>query len=287
MNLITFEYIANQGLPNEWRIEKCQFGQLNLIVGKNASGKSMLLKAIAKLADLLRGVEITETENHEWRVLFDIGKPDYYIEYSLKIQEGFVHKEQVLLCRDASKYILLVLLDRNQSGESTVYTERLQKDVKFQAHKTKTVIAQQIAQYPNYIQYPFLKLFFLWSDRINFYQYREVLNTNLSLNICGNPALDISKTVVVDDVGCKLDYEFSPILAKNLVEYSNRSPVQFILATNNQFVVNSVPLDCLSVIEQSLSVIKVHNIFNSRDKFEKFKFIGLNNFDLFTSEFLL
>jgi energy-coupling factor transporter ATP-binding protein EcfA2 len=284
-NLITFEYIANQGLTNEWRIEKCQFGQLNLIVGKNASGKSRLLKAIGRLTELLRGVEIVETENHEWRLLFDTGKPGYRIEYLLKIQEGFVSKEQLIVCSDASRYILLVLLDRNQSGESTVYAENLQEDVKFQAHKTKTVIAQpeNYIQY-RYAQYPFLRLLYLWADSLKFYDFGTSPNKGLILR---EPPTDTPKTVVVDDFGCKLDYESSPLITKYLVEYSNRSPVQFILTTNNQFVVNSVPLECLSVIERSSNVIKLHNVFNSRDKFEEFKFIGLNNFDLFTSDFLL
>jgi energy-coupling factor transporter ATP-binding protein EcfA2 len=283
MNLITFEYTANQGLPNEWRVEKCQFGRCNLIVGKNASGKSRLLKAISRLADLLRGDEIIKTENHEWCALFDIEKPDYRLEYSLKIQEGSVNKEQLILCRDTDRAIVLVLLDRNQLGESSIWREDIQEDVKIQAHKTKTVIAQ----HRDYIQHPFLKLFYLWFSPINFYNFESSLNKSLIPFVCDNPALDTSKTVVVDDFGCKLDYESSPLVAKHLVEYSRRSPAQFILTTNNQFVVNSVPLECLSVIERSSNVIKLHNIFNSRDKFEEFKFIGLNNFDLFASDFLL
>jgi energy-coupling factor transporter ATP-binding protein EcfA2 len=288
MNLVTFEYTANQGLPSEWKVEKCQFSRFNLIIGKNVSGKSRLLKAIGRLTDLLRGVEIVKTENHEWRVLFDTGKPNYYIEYSLKIQEGLVNKEQLIVCRDASRYVLLVLLDRNQLGESSVWAENLQEDVKFQVHKTKTVIAEpeNYIQY-RYTQYPFLELLYFWSSRINFYNFGTTLNKSVIPFISGDPALDISKTVVVDDFGCRLDHESSPIIAKYLVEYSNRSPAQFILTTNNQFVVNSVPLDCLSIIERSSNIIKLHNIFNSREKFEEFKFIGLNNFDLFTSEFLL
>ena len=39
MKLDQFEYIYNRGNPNEWRIDGCQLGNINLIVGKNASGK--------------------------------------------------------------------------------------------------------------------------------------------------------------------------------------------------------------------------------------------------------
>jgi hypothetical protein len=41
------------------------------------------------------------------------------------------------------------------------------------------------------------------------------------------------------------------------------------------------------LIERTPGSAKLHNIYNSREKIEEFKFIGLNNFDLFTSEFLL
>lgn len=37
MKLDIFKYVYNQGLPNEWRVEKCRLSQVNLIVGKNAN----------------------------------------------------------------------------------------------------------------------------------------------------------------------------------------------------------------------------------------------------------
>jgi predicted ATP-dependent endonuclease of OLD family len=281
MLLITFEYTANQGLPNEWRIEKCQFGHCNLIVGKNASGKSTLLQAISKLADLFKTNEITALQNEEWHVLFDTDKPNYQLEYLIKIQKGLVVKEQLIEHRNKNKSILL---DRFQLEENNIWTEDVQKQiVKSQTQKAKIAIAQC----RDYIGYLFSEYFYLWSSRISFYNFGTDSNKSVISFVSNDPALNISKTVVVDDFGCRLDYESSPIIAKYLVEYSNRSPTQFILTTNNQFVVNSVPLDCLSVIERTSNVIKLHNIFNSQEKFEEFKFIGLNNFDLFTSDFLL
>ncbi|MFM7714099.1 MAG: ATP-binding protein, partial [Microcystis sp.] len=57
MKLDQFEYISNRGKPNEWRIDGCQLGNINLIVGKNASGKSRIVKSIYKLSELLSGSE--------------------------------------------------------------------------------------------------------------------------------------------------------------------------------------------------------------------------------------
>ena len=51
MRLDRFEYTYNEGLDNEWKIEDCQLNQINLIVGKNASGKSRILRPIYMLSE--------------------------------------------------------------------------------------------------------------------------------------------------------------------------------------------------------------------------------------------
>jgi AAA15 family ATPase/GTPase len=53
MKLDQFEYIYNRGEPNEWRIDGCQLGNINLIVGKNATGKSRIVRVIYLLSELL------------------------------------------------------------------------------------------------------------------------------------------------------------------------------------------------------------------------------------------
>lgn len=279
MHLTTFQYTANQGLSNEWRIEKSQFSQFNLIVGKNASGKSKLTKAINSLASLFRGKYVIESQNDEWQLLFNANELNCQLEYLLKIEKGFVTKEQLFMHKNTNKCIVL---ERDESGVSTIWTEKPDRLFKFQARKIELAIAQRSQS----IQRPFIKLFYHWANPLNFYEFGTDVDKQIIKYIC-DPLVDINRTVVFDDFGCKLDHESSPIVTKKLVKNSSRSPAQFILTTNNQFVVNSVPLECLSVIERSSNVIKLHNIFNSRDKFEEFEFIGLNNFDLFTSEFLL
>lgn len=278
MNLITFEYIANQGLSNEWRVEKCELSRFNLIVGKNASGKSRLLNAIWKLAEALKGREILEPQNNEWHLLFNTNKPNCRLEYLLKVEKGFVIKEQLFVYKHKNKF---TLIERGESGGGIIWAEELGRQINFKSSITKTAIAQR----QDSIQHPFLKLFYNWAWAVlsNYYEAGTGLDNSLICNSLG----DTYKTVIVDNFGRGLDYESAPIAAKALVGKSSRSPAQLILTTNNQFIVNSVPLHYLSVIERCSSSIRLHNIFNSRDKFEEFKFLGLNNFDLFTSDFLL
>jgi AAA15 family ATPase/GTPase len=55
MKLDIFDYVYNKGLPGEWRVEECRLSPTNLIVGKNASGKSKIVRAIHTLSELLSG----------------------------------------------------------------------------------------------------------------------------------------------------------------------------------------------------------------------------------------
>ena len=278
MNLITFEYIANQGLSNEWRVEKCEFGRFNLILGKNASGKSRLLNAIWNLAEALKGGGVLEPLNNEWHLLFNTDKPNCQLEYLLKVEKGLVIKEQLFVHKHKNKF---TLIERGESGGGVIWAEELGRQINFKSPMTRTAIAQR----QDSIQHPFLKLFYnwAWAVLLNYYEAGTGLDNSLICNSLG----DTHKTVIVDNFGCGLDYESAPIAAKALVEKSSRSPAQLILTTHDQFVVNSIPLHYLSVVERCSSGIRLHNIFNSLDKFEEFKFLGLNNFDLFTGEFLL
>jgi len=93
--------------------------------------------------------------------------------------------------------------------------------------------------------------------------------------------------IVIDDIGEGLDYERSSSLIKILIEKAQTGLVQLIMTTNDEFIMNGVPLEYWSVIERKPGSAKLHNIFNSEDQFKQFQFIGLNNFDFFTSKFAL
>ncbi len=98
---------------------------------------------------------------------------------------------------------------------------------------------------------------------------------------------DMKSCIVIDDIGEGLDYERSAAIIKVLIEKAQTGLVQLIMTTNDEFIMNGVPLEYWSVIERKPGSAKLHNMANSADKFKQFQFIGLNNFDFFTSEFVL
>ncbi|WP_449416648.1 ATP-binding protein [Phormidium nigroviride] len=389
MKLDIFDFFYNKGLPGEWRVEDCRLGQINLIVGKNASGKSKILAAIHTISELLSERESLDPQptSYEWHLLFDIDTPAQKTEYILKIEKGLVIKEKLIIYSERDEPIL----DRDESGKGTIFAKEINQDIKFQTDQTKLAVAKR----RDSIQHPFLEDLYQWSNSLRFYRFGTQLGQNsiaqipskieliknktdfkdsdfvvgifvigkqeigdrfiqaiisdmmkigynlseigtkvpsflIDLNISGadtvinlpqflyvqevdlttvteqsemsqgmfralslfiqiNYSLLASKPscIVIDDIGEGLDYQRSSSIIKILIEKAKTGLVQLIMTTNDEFIMNGVPIEYWSVIERTPGSAKLHNISNSRDKIEEFKFIGLNNFDLFTSEFLL
>jgi hypothetical protein len=92
--------------------------------------------------------------------------------------------------------------------------------------------------------------------------------------------------VLVDDIGEGLDFERSCALIDLLMAKAKASSLQLIMATNDRFVMNRVPLEYWSILQRHGSQCKVFNYSNARARFDEFRFTGLSNFDFFAVDFL-
>jgi hypothetical protein len=59
------------------------------------------------------------------------------------------------------------------------------------------------------------------------------------------------------------------------------------MSTNDRFVMNNVPLEYWTVMHRAGTKLLSINYRNSKELFEEFELIGLNNFDFFTSKSFL
>ena len=89
----------------------------------------------------------------------------------------------------------------------------------------------------------------------------------------------------VDDIGEGLDFKRSKNLIDLVIKKCATENVQLIMSTNDQFVMNGIPLDYWAITDRSGSNVNIINKANSPDVFEKFKFIGLNNFEFLASDY--
>ena len=95
------------------------------------------------------------------------------------------------------------------------------------------------------------------------------------------------ETILVDDLGEGLDSERSKRLAEIVFRDPSVSKIQFIATSNDSFLMNTVELDYLTVCYRSNHKVRCLNYSNSKKKFDNWKQLGLNNFDLLSSNFLL
>src|SRR3972149_7278104 len=92
-----------------------------------------------------------------------------------------------------------------------------------------------------------------------------------------------STCILIDDIGEGLDYSRSSSLVKRLIEKAEGTSIQLVMATNDRFIMNAVPLEYWMILTRSGGRISNFNYRNSKEMFDNFQDTGLNNFDLFSS----
>ncbi|QEM68234.1 ATP-binding protein [Geobacter sp. FeAm09] len=105
----------------------------------------------------------------------------------------------------------------------------------------------------------------------------------IHLNVC---AFSKSKNLIlVDDIGEGLDYERATAIIDLLIYKAINNDMQIIMTSNDRFVMNKIPLEYWSVLKRTGGIVKMFNIRNSEKQFNRFKYMGMNNFDFFASNF--
>ena len=384
MKLDLMYYCQNDDLPDKWLLEGCRLGNINLIVGKNASGKTKILRAINLISGILSGEADLKPSrgSRKWKLFFDTHDEENKKVYVLKIESGKVVEESFTI--GAKQY-----LDRQTSGIGKVWAEKLKQDIDFQTPVDEVAALKR----RDSIQHPFFEEIYNWASSLRYYQFGTDLgrsslivmrtqrldaikesinfkdadqvigifklgeelgdsfieNIKLDMKLVGYTISDVGtkipsfilneseevwsegeaqclyvqevdlpeKTeqgsmsqgmfralsliiqinysllaekpscILIDDIGEGLDFERASAMIKVLISKAESGLVQLIMTTNDRFIMNGVPLEYWSVIERKSGLAKLHNIYNSKQIFDDFKFTGLNNFDFFSSQFYL
>ena len=72
-----------------------------------------------------------------------------------------------------------------------------------------------------------------------------------------------------------------------ILEKSKENNIQFILNTNDRFVINKIPLENITVAHNENGNISYYDYQNSKEIFDDFKYTGLSNFDMLSTQFYL
>ena len=106
----------------------------------------------------------------------------------------------------------------------------------------------------------------------------------IHLNI--NTLSENKKTIIVDDIGEGLDFSRAMGIINLLMEKTHEDGNQLLMTSNDRFIMNEIPLKYWSLLKRDGRRVSVYNEHNAKKSFDQFKYIGLNNFDFFASDFI-
>lgn len=360
MHIESIRFQLKSSLTN-WEIESLDFYQINLLAGKNASGKTRVLNSIFTLVHLMRGGNIIGLEHLEWSIVFGNGEKKYH--YSLEIKNYKVLFEELKI--DGETYF-----SRDKEGRGTIkYETQIGLELAFEIETTRMAIAikrdkiqhpslealfhsinslyifnfgNTLGKYTFYdaqmgkqyndtdVVYRFKKGLEKYGDEfkrkviedfnslgysIGDISFQEFDSNKFALYIVENGTkihqdvisqgmfralsliiqiiyiefkLDSTAIILIDDIGEGLDFERANnlirYLIKNVKNFENK--IQLIMTTNDRLVMNHIPLEYWIIVERDeRGKIHFYSQKTHGEIFNKFKRIGLNNFDFFTSEY--
>ena len=97
---------------------------------------------------------------------------------------------------------------------------------------------------------------------------------------------EMPSCILVDDFSEGLDYERSKELGKLVFDYSSKNGIDIIVSSNDSFLMDIVPIDCWIILTRNGSEVSNLSKRTHPDLFEEFSFTGLNNFMLFSSNYI-
>jgi energy-coupling factor transporter ATP-binding protein EcfA2 len=379
MMLRSIDFIQSENRPLEWRLEGLTLGQINLVVGRNASGKSKALDLVRELAAMVSGQAQPRAGSGSYVARFS----DPETVYELAIQDARVLRETLTIEGEKK-------LARGENGVGTIYFKKLGQFVEFQTPESELACAAR----RDSIQHPYLEDLHAWGRSALSYRFNSLelgknymipvpdalvkvgeaslppilsenaqeplqvlyaygvlkykdefrssilrdmaslgyLLTDVGMNATSRAAKDAyyyamhvkedglddpidqfimsdgmfrafsiliqvtyatmsgkPSLVLIDDIGEGLDYERSCLLIKLLIDKAKTSGIQLVMATNDRFVMNNVPLEYWTVLARERAAsgtrVKVYNYETHKKVFDEFAYTGLNNFDFFATKF--
>jgi len=160
MYLQSLTFRENAGQKIEWLIDNVRLGEINLMVGKNSSGKTRTLNALSDLVNMLRGKGTTATGPVSYELLFRNG--DNLMKYELAYDLDTIRMERLFVGE-------ALVLERGTGGAGIVKYEATPGAIFLEFE----IPHDQLACYAkrDRLQHPFIEIIHGWAislRRFNF-----------------------------------------------------------------------------------------------------------------------
>lgn len=285
MKLQRFKYWEREKSGEEWEVEPLTFGDFNLVVGRNATGKTRLLRAIARVA-----AELSEAKAVPRTMKFEVEVSpqgaDAKIEWSKQAQYFPFAGGMNLRLWQGGREVFYNAAQAFQLGVDRIgssFHEHVEQRMIVTGYPWEEIRVVNVANAAPRLEVKehrrsaytaFRRLSQAQQRTLAFYIFVSLLEEEKT-----------AATVLVDDFAEGLDYESAGRFAKVVLQMSSTTPLQFIVATNDRYVMNAVPLEHWTVLVEDGTTTRIFNYENARQKFDDFKFTGLSNFDFFSMDF--
>jgi hypothetical protein len=159
MKLKSIQYKEYDGQDNEWWLEDCLLSDVNLMVGKNATGKTRTLNILFALSNFLAGDLKPDFDSSSFDAIFeDHGKEVKYIlrcENQTVIQEQLIQDGRTLLQR------------RGLDSKGKIFAYELNTDINFQPPANELAVVTR----RDAIQHPFLEKLYNWGQSARYFRF--------------------------------------------------------------------------------------------------------------------
>jgi predicted ATPase len=285
VKLEQFKYWEKEASGEEWEVEPLTFGRFNLVVGRNATGKTRLLKAIARVAAEESG-ESRTTRNMRFELEVGPRGEDAKVEWARQTQYLPFSAEMNFRSFKGGTVTYEPVVEAFLRGTKS-FGPAFEEEVRTRLNEvgyelSELSVAQpenaaariEVRQAGRSARTPLRKLSQAQQRTLTLLTYVTLLESNKTAG-----------TLLVDDFAEGLDFESAGRLTTLVLKIAAAAPLQFIIATNDRYVMNLVPLEFWTVLVDDTKGTRVFNYLNSKQKFDDFKFTGLSNFDFFSMDF--
>jgi hypothetical protein len=177
LSKISYSEYENEG--RAWKLEEIDLEDVNLLVGKNATGKTRTINVINGLGNLLAGLQAA---------IFDSGT--YYAEF---ITDDSVYKYYLQFIKGKINYEKLLINDemqfeRNNDGVGKIFAYKINIEIDFQVPQNQLVAVSR----RDAIQHPYLENLYSWAKGIKYYAFGSELgkDTGVLVNDINNVAVN-------------------------------------------------------------------------------------------------
>lgn len=165
IRLKSIKYSERLNTPKSWELTELSLKQVNLIVGKNATGKTRTLNVINGLARILTSQPRFAVSNGSYDVLFDDNGAT--IRYVIDISEGAITNEEYFI--DGTR-----VLDRGRGGEGEIQLHIPGQNTQMVRFKPPADAPAVLVKRDS-ILHPFLEPLHQWVEATRYYTFGSLL----------------------------------------------------------------------------------------------------------------